>query len=78
MQTKILIYVEGGTVQFVNANHNDVRIVIVDKDNRTDDNNGFISSVLEPDRVIDNHYEAFVEEDAVGSEIYHELKRMKF
>ena len=78
MTTKILIYVEGGTVQFVNANHKDVQIVIIDKDNMTDDNNGFISGCNEPDRVIENHYEAFVEEDAVGSEIYHELKRMKF
>jgi hypothetical protein len=79
MTTKILIFVSGGNVQFVNSNNPDTKIVIIDKDNRVDDNNGFISAPLDPDNIIENQYEVFNDEsDPIDMEIKEALQKINF
>lgn len=81
MPTKILIYVEGGIVQSVCSNQPDTQIVIIDKDNlvSSDDKNGFISGIHQPDGVYENHYEAYNDQsDPIEMEIREELKALKF
>jgi len=79
MTTKILIYVEGGTVQYVNSNQEDTQIVIIDKDQLENGGTSFISSTLAPDSVYDNHFEAFTDEsNPVDMEVREELKTRKF
>lgn len=76
--TKVLVYVYGGTVQYINSSNPNTRIVVIDQDNNLDDKNGFISE-YEPDAIYENHYEAFTDTtNPVDMEIRDELKRMKF
>lgn len=77
--TKILVIIEDGTVQAINSNNPNCRIVVIDHDNRERGGIGFISEPYEPDAVFENHYEGFTDEtDPVDVEIRDELKRMKF
>ena len=77
--TKILVIVEGGTVQAINSNNPNCRIVVIDHDNKESGGNGFISEPYEPDGLYENQYEAFTDEtNPIDVEIRDELKRMKF
>jgi hypothetical protein len=77
MKTKILITVEKGQVMSVDANHDDVHIIIIDKD---DHGNGMdISEILEPDAVIESMHELYTNAtSSVDKKIWGVLKTKNF
>jgi hypothetical protein len=77
MKTKILITVEKGQVMSVDANHNDVHIIIIDKD---DHGNGIdVSEILELDAIVENMYELYTNAtSSVDKKIWEILKTKKF
>jgi hypothetical protein len=77
MKTKILITVEKGQVMSVDTNHDNVQIIIIDKD---DQGSGIeISEILEPDAIVENMYELYTNAtSSVDKKIWEVLKTKKF
>jgi len=77
METKILIIVSGGIVQQICANHENVKIVIVDYDDQSDEPVHVSPSV--PDVIEKDMYKLFTDKsDPVEMEIRDTLKDIKF
>jgi hypothetical protein len=79
MKTKILITIEGGVVQSVISNDQDVVIAIVDYDDNSDDNldDPVMVQVGAPDMVLRNMADAFKPSDGYKLDKVERLARLK-
>lgn len=80
VKTKILVEVGGGTVERVCASNPNVKIVVLDKDQRDIGESGakFLTDILPAESVSENIYELFSTNEPQEIEIREELKRRKF
>ncbi|MES2395871.1 MAG: hypothetical protein V4549_07705 [Bacteroidota bacterium] len=74
--TKIIIEVIGGLVSRVISNNENLEYIIVDKDN-TQGDESCVGSILSPDLVTDNLYEAYSFGNTLDTEIRLELEQIK-